>query len=574
MKLTIRLAPLFVLLLLLKTLPGQNRGYFRVYLNEGLQKTYTVGHTDTLYYLLENDSYIDITAALAVFGDGIVPDSASRHIKSRSFVTGYCFITPSQNVVLPYMLVAVPERYIGPDVGVAMINVHTGIPYYDPTNNLHEDSLKQALAQLLNSAGTLTYNEARDSIFMAIDNQRVNGQGAQVNTLECVYTGTLATGYADRLDAQTTNNFNTEHTWPQSFYSGALPMYTDLHHLFPTTASSNSERANKPFGPVGSPTWQVGGSRSDATTFEPRDVHKGTVSRAMLYFLARYPNYGNFVSPADEVVLRQWAAQFPPSAVDSSRNVAIHSIQGNRNPFVDVPYLLERISSFSDTSHPATPDTSVIFYPDSLMVSGLGKYWDPEIHLLIANTGSVTLQVDFPTLQAAFDNMVDSIAHQQPILVGESLDYGNMTVAGPGDSILPGSHRYVLFRIVQNTWLGSDSITGSLPLIFLEIPTDTHWVHFNAVPGRNYLVGVNPGREMVAPNLYPNPGSGVGILKADFPIYGRVEIRSMLGGLVGVVRVAGNSEVLLDISGQPSGIYLVTVHTDNGRVWNSLLVKQ
>src|SRR6185436_6449622 len=65
--------------------------------------------------------------------------------------------------------------------------------YYNATQNLSHEPLKAALKTLLGTGTTdLGYNGARDKMYMEIDNQMVNGQGASQNTLECIYTGDLA----------------------------------------------------------------------------------------------------------------------------------------------------------------------------------------------------------------------------------------------------------------------------------------------------------------------------------------------------------------------------------------------
>jgi hypothetical protein len=51
-------------------------------------------------------------------------------------------------------------------------------------------------------------------------------------------------------------------------------------------------------------------------------------------------------------ILLQWNAQDPPSTFEINRNNAIASYQGNRNPFIDNPYLATRI-----WSGPAATDT-------------------------------------------------------------------------------------------------------------------------------------------------------------------------------------------------------------------------
>ena len=223
--------------------------------------------------------------------------------------------------------------------------------YYSATENTSEEALKTQIRNITGVGYTsLGYNVARDEMFMSIDNDRVNGQGASQNTLECVYTGRLAVGYVDRSDCQTNDNFNTEHTWPQSLFASAEPMKSDLHHLFPTDDVANGIRGDNPFAEVTNPTWSVGGSSGSNTFFEPRDSHKGAVARAMFYFVLRYQNYSNFLDATQESVLRNWYNNFPVTAIDRKRVDDIQAVQHNRNPFVDYPQFLERIRSIIFTS--------------------------------------------------------------------------------------------------------------------------------------------------------------------------------------------------------------------------------
>lgn len=254
--------------------------------------------------------------------------------------------------------------------------------YYRATRDLYGQALKTELSRII-AAGyvALGYSTARDRMFMRIDNQRLNGQGASVNTLEGVYTGRTRTGYADRQEAQGPSGsvFNTEHTFPQSKYDSDEPMRSDLHHLFPTSSPANSRRGNDPFGRVTSPDWQVGGSRSGGNRFEPRDAQKGATARAMMYFVLRYRDYANFYAPQENTLL-QWHRRFPPDRVERVRNRDIFRYQKNRNPFVDHPELMERIGSLVGVSQPparlrlAVSGDSLLFgrlAPDSAAVCSL-----------------------------------------------------------------------------------------------------------------------------------------------------------------------------------------------------------
>lgn len=241
-------------------------------------------------------------------------------------------------------------------------------PYYSSTQNLSEENLKQALRTRI-SAGynNLGYSGARDKMFMEIDNKKLNGQNAPINTLECVYTGLLATGYATRTDAQNMG-FNTEHTFPQAFFNQNEPMRADLYHLYPTDDAANNFRGNSPFGMVTNPTWSQGGSKGISSLFEPRDVHKGETARAMFYFVVRYQDYSCF-EQGQETILKQWHKDFPTTTIETMRNQAISSVQANRNPFIDYPQFAERMQSIGCNTSVANtyysldiPEEEIYFY--------------------------------------------------------------------------------------------------------------------------------------------------------------------------------------------------------------------
>jgi hypothetical protein len=115
-----------------------------------------------------------------------------------------------------------------------------------------------------------------------------------------------------------------------------------------------------PFGVVtGTPTWTQGGSKVGNGVFEPRDAQKGQVARALFYFVVRFQDYSNHVL-GQETILRTWYEVFPPTPVDIQRNEDIFTVQKNRNPFVDYPQFLKRISKISGNSVPtAQPDILV-----------------------------------------------------------------------------------------------------------------------------------------------------------------------------------------------------------------------
>ena len=181
----------------------------------------------------------------------------------------------------------------------------------------------------------LDYYEARRVMFEKLDNKR--------GKVECVYTGAIV-----ETDTIPSNlEMNAEHTWPQSKGAVDGAARSDLHHLYPVSSVINSVRANHPYCDVDELIREDDGSRYGNTNgircFEPRDEHKGNAARAMFYFAAVYQQE----LPADEeATLREWSELDPVDAAERDRNDRVERIQGSRNPFVDDPSLIDRISDF------------------------------------------------------------------------------------------------------------------------------------------------------------------------------------------------------------------------------------
>jgi endonuclease I len=143
--------------------------------------------------------------------------------------------------------------------------------------------------------------------------------------------------------------FNCEHVVPQSWFGRREPMRGDLHHLFTCEMRCNSFRSNCPY--IDFPDFEEAvmdqcGKR-EGGDFEPLRG-KGTVARAVLYFLLRYPGMigdrpGEM--PMDRIpTLLDWHRQQPPDDYELHRNAAIYAKQGNRNPMIDRPDWADRIA--------------------------------------------------------------------------------------------------------------------------------------------------------------------------------------------------------------------------------------
>jgi endonuclease I len=151
--------------------------------------------------------------------------------------------------------------------------------------------------------------------------------------------------FEEALEA--TMPFNCEHVVPQSWFAKREPMRGDLHHLFACEPRCNSFRGNTPYFDFAGSEEAVmtDCGRREGNRFEPRGG-RGTVARATLYFLIRYPGEidGTGEFPAERLeTLLAWHAADPPGEYEQHRNWAIAEKQGNRNPLIDFPDWASRI---------------------------------------------------------------------------------------------------------------------------------------------------------------------------------------------------------------------------------------
>lgn len=204
------------------------------------------------------------------------------------------------------------------------------------------------------------YDASRRWMFGTSDNIEVDGVRGIMDSYSQIFVpGRSDDGnnYPERGDLNQDGfidreGMNAEHLWPQSFFTQREPMRSDLHHLMPTFIHINEVRGHLPFGEV---TGQAeysnsAGAKMGQGVFEPPDAVKGRVARAMFYFFLRYHDnrirgkgYGkNFWNGKIEMLMR-WSRDFPPDEQERRRNDLVEKFQGNRNPFIDDPALIERI---------------------------------------------------------------------------------------------------------------------------------------------------------------------------------------------------------------------------------------
>lgn len=240
----------------------------------------------------------------------------------------------------------------------------TQIPpgYYNAAENLSGEPLRTALYNIINDHSVKDYTSLW-GYFQTTDNNggivwdmyTDNPSGSATYTYN--FGSAQCGNYTSEGDC-----FNREHSFPKSWFNDALPMFSDLFHLYPTDGWVNGKRANYPYGEVNSPTYiSSNGSKLGAnvypgysgTVFEPIDAYKGDFARTYFYMVTRYKNVsstwtsdmliGDNLSDWAKTMLISWDASDPVSQKEIDRNEAVYAIQGNRNPFIDMPSWIDWI---------------------------------------------------------------------------------------------------------------------------------------------------------------------------------------------------------------------------------------
>ena len=247
--------------------------------------------------------------------------------------------------------------------------------YYTSVDGKSGTALREALTTLTYTKHTtdLGYNWTFDGIDI------VNGE-----ILDIYSTCSWTTSQQGKSYSNICDGYNREHVVPQSVFKEAAPQKGDRHHLFLADGQVNNLRSSYPFGETNVTTAFSGYSNGNkalgklgaassgysGTVYEPDEEYKGDIARAVLYMAIRYAtsdvcrkyggtansypvtawsnamfsgslstNYG--LSNNAVTTFLKWHRADPPSAKEIARNNGVEKKQGNRNPFIDLPDLVE-----------------------------------------------------------------------------------------------------------------------------------------------------------------------------------------------------------------------------------------
>ncbi len=120
-----------------------------------------------------------------------------------------------------------------------------------------------------------------------------------------------------------------------------IRMEADLHNMYPASQSVITHRYNFNYGLINGEDWRFEDCDLEwkSGVIEPRQIARGNIARAMLYMHSQYK------IPVDRktlVLYKVWNKVDPPSKQELKRNNIIERLQGNRNPYIDKPTLIEK----------------------------------------------------------------------------------------------------------------------------------------------------------------------------------------------------------------------------------------
>ena len=220
------------------------------------------------------------------------------------------------------------------------------------------DALQLKISNNTNAA-TYTYGDVRDDFeIMDIDPSNSNNVlllYGFTNTISCT-DGVTDRRIRDKDDFGGDNcEYNREHIFARSNANPGMGstnnsftgIVADPHNLRACDVQRNGTRGSKKFG-AGS------GNSSDVGSgyWYPGDEWIGDVARTMMYMYVRYgdrclPDLNGFGPKEGTTEMLQiyleWNALDPVSAIENNRNNHLELVYGNRNPFIDNPYLAKSI---------------------------------------------------------------------------------------------------------------------------------------------------------------------------------------------------------------------------------------
>ena len=277
---------------------------------------------------------------------------------------------------------------------VSALSAQAPAGYYEKADSTKGAELKTALYSVINQHKQLDYLELWDA-FPQTDAKEGKVWDIYSNATSYTFLNEQCGRYREEGQC-----YNREHSFQKDWFDEAVPMYSDLFHIYPTDGKVNGMRSNYPYGETEIPTYYSENSFSrlgpctfpdgyDGIVFEPSDLYKGDLARSYFYMVTCYEDvvsgwespmteHNSYPALSDWAVdlLLKWSREDPVSTKEKERNEAVYRLQFNRNPFIDYPGLEEYIWGKMQDSvfNLATfvprlvPDTSVAVYKTQYII--------------------------------------------------------------------------------------------------------------------------------------------------------------------------------------------------------------
>ena len=258
-------------------------------------------------------------------------------------------------------------------IQIVKVTYSDGVDPIDPTAAYYQNADGKMGAELKTAMSGIIYNRTEksyDYLWTAFQTTDVRSDGKIWDMYSNITNYTPVTSGSNYSWEGV--GYNREHSFPQSWFGSTAPMYTDLHHIYPTDGYVNVMRSNYPFGETNGEYYTSANNFSKlgkctypgytGKVFEPADEYKGDFARTYFYVVTCYeeqlPGWYSSYSESRATLdgstypglqswqlnmLMQWAKDDPVSEKETNRNNAVYAIQNNRNPFIDYPGLEEYV---------------------------------------------------------------------------------------------------------------------------------------------------------------------------------------------------------------------------------------
>ena len=370
----------------------------------------------------------------------------SLKFRSASFFIGACFLVISV-VVARITFSSFNEKGTYAWTGVQTPSVAES--YYSQASGLTGSALKSKLTAF-NNPVSKSYDwsryEAADEAYN--DSSSVISIYTRHNILKSAHVGSYSW-----------TTWNKEHIYTQTAFPNSK---TDNHNIFACEGQINGYRSNLKFGEVAhNSTNQVTvfGHITDnyktASLWEPCDEAKGEVARAVLY-TSLYYNYTISSIFSSEAVCLKWHAQFPVTEREIFRNNRVHTLQGNRNPFVDHP------SYANSIYNPSTPYTEADPLGGGTPVTAPNTITLSPSTPTIAVSQSVTLNVTVDTgsssvTWASNNNSIATVSNG--VVTGVTAGTATITATSTLDNTIKGTATVIVKALSSLNYSGIPNTT-------------------------------------------------------------------------------------------------------------------